>query len=159
MINYSSTSRGREESARSASRNKRDFGINRRDDQRTRVNYSSTSRGREESARSASRNRRDFGIKRTDFNNMRGWSFRNEDRMRPGNKKYCEKCGSWFHYTWACQKYERFSKYECKVCNKSLHHWDRDRRSNSRDNRTQRPPSRDRRDRSNSRDNMSIRDR
>jgi len=99
---------------------------------------------------------------------MRGWSFGSKDRLMQ-TRKYCEKCGSWWHYTWACQKYERYSKYECKVCNKNLHHWDRDCMGDHRDenvpyrrrpeSRDRRPPSRDARDprsgRPNSRDRRS----
>jgi hypothetical protein len=36
--------------------------------------------------------------------------------------KECDKCGSWLHHPWKCKKYEKYSLNVCKVCDKNLHH-------------------------------------
>ncbi len=68
---------------------------------------------------------RDYGIIRRDYENDKGLRFGENYDMKTKNRK-CSKCGSWFHHPWECKKYERYSREECTICNKKLHHWEID---------------------------------
>jgi hypothetical protein len=51
--------------------------------------------------------------------------FRKDFIMRESDKE-CDKCGDWRHFPWNCDRYRRYSKFECKTCSKGLHHWAED---------------------------------
>jgi hypothetical protein len=105
--------------------------VERRQDRSIKTNYASAdrnrfrsnSRTRKERDRSDSRNRREYGITRKDYDNGRGLRFGENYDMKTKNSK-CDKCGSWFHHPWECKKYEKYSREECTICNKKLHHWE-----------------------------------
>ena len=127
--NYRDSSRDRQRNPRDDRGRSRE----RKQDRSIKTNYASAdrnrfrsnSRTREERERSDSRNRREYGITRRDYENDKGLRFGENYDMKTKNRK-CSKCGSWFHHPWECKKYERYSREECMICNKKLHHWEID---------------------------------
>jgi hypothetical protein len=63
------------------------------------------------------------GITRDEFERQKGIFFNiNYDIKAQPLRPKCDKCGSWFHHPWKCEKYKKFSLNVCKVCDKKLHH-------------------------------------
>jgi hypothetical protein len=119
----------------------------RRQERTTKTNYASTdrfrsgSRPREIRDRSDSRNMRLRGITRSDFEAQRGIYFKRDYRF-DNSRTECDKCGSWQHHPWSCNKYNKYAPNECTICNKGLHHWEVDCMGNFRDPETSYPRGR-----------------
>jgi len=106
----------------STNRNERGRSRERQNAKETRTNYSTERTPTRRDRSDSTKDRQKYGITSEDFRKQKGEMFRKDFIMRESDKE-CDKCGDWRHFPWNCDRYRRYSKFECKTCSKGLHHW------------------------------------